>query len=197
MARIEVTVATLPWRAKKASSGGVAGRCTSPTATSPPRKTWPWSRKPVRNASLTDSTAAMEAVPSAMQRKKMRKPASPPRNSRRAKVQANASLCIGDDPPALQPHHPLTAFGQTVFMSDQEQGRAAFGIQAEHQLADRRAIDAVEIAGGLVGEQDLRPRRQRPGQGHALLFAAGQLRRIMSRPVGQAHGVKLAFRSRP
>ena len=40
-------------------------------------------------------------------------------------------------------------------------------------LADLR----VEGAEGLVEQEDLRPRRQGPGQGHALPLAAGELRR--------------------
>ncbi len=56
-------------------------------------------------------------------------------------------------------------------MCHQEQGGAAFGIERENQIGDARAGRAVQIAGGLVSEQDLRPRRQCARQRHALLLA--------------------------
>ena len=37
----------------------------------------------------------------------------------------------------------------------------------------------VEVAGGFIGQNDLGTRRQRPGDGDALLFTARELARIM------------------
>ena len=54
--------------------------------------------------------------------------------------------------------------------------------QAEHDLRRSR----VQVAGGLVGQQDGRVAHQRPGDGEALLLAAGQLVRPTGRGVGQA-----------
>ena len=45
---------------------------------------------------------------------------------------------------------------------------------------------AVEVAGGFVGEQDPRPRDERAGDRHALLFAAGQLARQVVQALAQA-----------
>ncbi len=44
-----------------------------------------------------------------------------------------------------------------------------------HELEDLGARGRVEVAGRLVGEQDGRTRRERPGDGDALLLAAGEL----------------------
>ena len=78
-------------------------------------------------------------------------------------------------------------------MRHQEQRGAAFGVQGEEQIGDARAGGAVEIAGGLVGEQDLRPRRQGAGQRHALLLAARQLAGIVIGAQDQPHGAQLAL----
>ena len=40
------------------------------------------------------------------------------------------------------------------------------------------AVSRVEVAGGLVGEQERGPVDQRAGDGHALLLAAGELRGV-------------------
>ena len=51
-----------------------------------------------------------------------------------------------------------------------------------HEREDLGAAAAVEVAGGLVREDDRRPADERPGHGHPLLLAAGQL----GRPVAEA-----------
>ena len=52
-------------------------------------------------------------------------------------------------------------------------------------------VALVEIAGRLVGNEDRRVGRQRAGQRHPLLLAAGQLRRIVVLPLAQADGGEL------
>ena len=49
-----------------------------------------------------------------------------------------------------------------------------------------RAV-AVEVAGGLVAEQERRVGHDGAGDGHALLLAAGELARLVLRAVGDAH----------
>ena len=63
-------------------------------------------------------------------------------------------------------------------------------MQAEEQVHDLLTVAGVEIAGGLVGEEDFRAGRQRPRYGDALLFAAGKLRREMVEPVAEANGLQ-------
>ena len=51
----------------------------------------------------------------------------------------------------------------------------------------------VEVAGGLVGQQQARLVDHRPGDGDPLALATRQLRRLVPGPVGQAHrGQQLA-----
>ena len=47
-------------------------------------------------------------------------------------------------------------------------------MQLSQQGEDRGARRAVEIASGLVGEDEVWPTDKRPGDGHALAFATGQ-----------------------
>jgi hypothetical protein len=54
--------------------------------------------------------------------------------------------------------------------------------EPEHLGARRR----VEVAGRLVGEDDLGPADERPGAGHALLLPPGQLGRSVREPVASA-----------
>ena len=51
-------------------------------------------------------------------------------------------------------------------------------------------VAGIQVAGGLVGEQQGRGGRQRPGQRHALLLAAGELVRIVPRARRQPHPVQ-------
>jgi hypothetical protein len=71
-------------------------------------------------------------------------------------------------------HH---GHGQAVLVDQAAQ-------QREHLPRGRR----VEGAGRLVGEDDLRPGDQRPGDGDALLLAARQLARPVPGPVSEADG---------
>ena len=58
--------------------------------------------------------------------------------------------------------------------------------QEGEDLGGRRR---VEVAGGLVAEDDVRPVHQRPRAGHALLLPAGQLRWLVRQPVAEAEDV--------
>ena len=55
------------------------------------------------------------------------------------------------------------------------------------QIEHRPPGAPVQRPGWLVGEYHLRPGHQRPGDGHPLLLAAGQLGRPAPCPVGQPH----------
>ena len=57
--------------------------------------------------------------------------------------------------------------------------------EAEHLVTAAR----VEVPGRLVGEHDLWSARERPGDGDALLLAAGELGRAVREPVAEADGV--------
>ena len=66
----------------------------------------------------------------------------------------------------------------------------------EQQFDDLPPGVVVEIAGGLVGEDDLGTRRQRAGDRHALLLAARQLARIMASGGGRGRRASASRRRR-
>ena len=59
-------------------------------------------------------------------------------------------------------------------MGDDDDGRAFGAGEAAEKLDDGRAGLAVEVAGGLIGQDDRRLVGERSGDGDALLFAAAQ-----------------------
>jgi len=63
-------------------------------------------------------------------------------------------------------------------------------MQRQQQVDDLRAGGTIEIAGRLIGQQDGRPTGERPGHGHALLLAAGQLDGVMSHAIGEPYGLE-------
>ena len=90
----------------------------------------------------------------------------------------------------LQGEHSVAALGQRAVVGHQYQGGAVLTVEGEQLLDNGFAGGRVEIAGGLIGKQQLRLHRKGAGQGHALLFAAGQLRGVMAQPLAQADGVE-------
>ena len=81
------------------------------------------------------------------------------------------------------------------------QRRAVLAIEPEHQVGDFDAGGAVEIAGGLVGHQQLRLAGERARDRDALLLAAGELARIVrrracARPTRSSHVRARALRRR-
>ena len=92
------------------------------------------------------------------------------------------------DSAGAQPHHPVAAPRQRGVVGDQDQRGVAFGVSGEQEVDDFAAGGLVEIAGGLVGDEDRRIGRQCPRQRDPLLFAAGKLRGIVVAPFGKADG---------
>jgi hypothetical protein len=69
-----------------------------------------------------------------------------------------------------------------------DQGGHALGADdGAEQAHDLLAGFLVELAGGLVGQQQLWPAGERAGDGDALLLAAGELARPLPGVIGQAH----------
>ena len=75
---------------------------------------------------------------------------------------------------------PIGPRGERLVMRHQHQCHAGLGAQRQQQLDDRRRIGAVEIAGRLVRQQQLRPVGEAAGDRHALALAAGQRKRQMA-----------------
>ena len=80
--------------------------------------------------------------------------------------------------------------GQFRRVGDEDERGVVTFAQAEEQVDDGRAVDRVEIAGGLVGEQDIGARGGGTGQRHALLFAAGELRGVVIDAAFEADGLQ-------
>ena len=71
-------------------------------------------------------------------------------------------------------------------MGDEDEGGAFDAVEVEEEVEDVRAVGGVEVAGGLVGEDDGRAQDEGAGEGDALLFAAGELDRVVVHAVGEA-----------
>ena len=71
-------------------------------------------------------------------------------------------------------------------VGDEDDGDALGAVELLEHLEDFLAGAGIEVAGRLVGEEHPRPVDQRSGDGHALLLAAGKLRRLVVDAVRQA-----------
>ena len=76
--------------------------------------------------------------------------------------------------------------GDFVLVRDQDD-RAALAVQLREERHDLLAGLGVEVAGGLVGQQDRGRIDQRPGNGHALALAAGEFVGLVQHAIEQAH----------
>ena len=86
---------------------------------------------------------------------------------------------------AHQDHSP-GELGDVGLVGDQHHGDPALA----ERLEDGQHFEAgvrIEIAGGLVAQDELRRADQRPGDGHALLLAARELVRGVVLAIGEAH----------
>src|SRR3954451_9165559 len=215
MARMEAIDDTRPRAVRNARSAAFASRWIREKAMSPPRMRRPsWASPSVSERAIED-TPAMAATPSAMQARKTPNPRKPPRNSRRAsrsvmgridgrgRGEAGRAPCMGVassrgrigrrlDPAGPQAHHAVAALGEVQVVGDEHQGRAALSFKPEQEPDDGVAGRLVEVAGRLVGEQERRIGHNRPGDRDALLFAAGQLRRIVMKPLAEPYGAQFA-----
>ena len=80
--------------------------------------------------------------------------------------------------------------GEALVVGDQHQGGAAFLVELEQQVADALAGVAVEVAGGLVGEQHVGFGGEGAGDGDALLLATGELARVVPQALAEADAIE-------
>jgi len=73
---------------------------------------------------------------------------------------------------------------------DHDERRAPRALEVEQEIEDRRRIDAVEIAGRLVGKDEGRVVDDAARDGDALALAAGKLVRQMRGALGKANGLE-------
>ena len=95
---------------------------------------------------------------------------STPLRMRRARASAS-----DDDRAVGEADDALGASGEREVVRHQDDGGARFAIERLEQLDDVRAGVAVEVAGGLVGEEHARRVAEGARDGDALLLAAGEL----------------------
>jgi hypothetical protein len=79
---------------------------------------------------------------------------------------------------------------QRLVVGHQHERALVLAVEREQELDDLRPGGGVEVAGGLVGQDEPRPQRQGPGDRHALLLAAGELGGVVVGAVGEPHGRK-------
>ena len=84
--------------------------------------------------------------------------------------------------------------GNVGLVRHQHNGQPAL-IQGLKNLHDLHRGAAIEVARGLVRQQDGGPVNQGASDSHPLLLAAGKLRRKMLHALAQAHKLQRLFRS--
>ena len=70
-------------------------------------------------------------------------------------------------------------------MGDEHERRPMMAVQRHEQLEDLRAVARVQVAGRLIGEEDLGTVRKGARDGDTLLFAASELRWIVMSALAQ------------
>src|SRR5882672_364800 len=137
----------------------------------------------VRLATATISaTASTRCSPARQSRPSMRDAS----RSTAAAFKRSAALIAGQ-PAGGKLELARTAPGNRLVVGHQQHRGAAFPVEREHERDDLLTGGGVEVAGGLVGEQQPRFGGEGARHRHALLLPAGQLPRIMFEPLGQAH----------
>ena len=91
-------------------------------------------------------------------------------------------------------HHALCKGSDVHVVGDHDDG-AALLVQLLEQGHHLPAGLLIQRAGGLVGQQDRGVAHQRPGDGHALLLAAGELVGVVVHAVGKAHALQHLLRA--
>ncbi len=84
----------------------------------------------------------------------------------------------------------VSGAGEAGIVRDDHEGDAVLGGEFHEDGHDFRAVAGVEIAGGLVGKEDFGFVDNGPGDGHALLFAAGKLGREVIGAIGETDPAK-------
>jgi hypothetical protein len=95
----------------------------------------------------------------------------------------------------VQADHSVHFRGEALVVRGDEGGTAFAADQVQEFAEDRVRGVLVEIASGLVGEEDGGLVDDGSGDGDALLLSAGQLRWTVVEPVGKAERAKQLLRT--
>ena len=96
-----------------------------------------------------------------------------------------------DDAAVLQVDAAIGAAADALVVRDHQDG-AALGVEVGEEIEHDLLVGGVEVAGGLVGEDDLGIVGEGAGNGDALLFAAGKLAGQVMGAIAQAYAVERA-----
>ena len=97
-------------------------------------------------------------------------------------VRGNHAVVKGDD--AFGP------VGQRRIVRHEHERTAVLAMQREQQINHALSRGAIQIAGGLVGQQNARPAGKRARHRHTLLLAARELRGIMAMAMSEPHRIQ-------
>ena len=89
----------------------------------------------------------------------------------------SALIAVAHDPAVAEDESAVAARGDARIVGGDEQREAMFGSQSVEYGDNLGAGMGIQVAGRLVGQYDARMIDERAGDRHALLLAAGQLRR--------------------
>jgi hypothetical protein len=93
---------------------------------------------------------------------------------------------IFNDPPVAKRHHAMRKIGDVTLVGNHYDGHAP-GIQLLQQSHHLTAGQRVQGPGRLIGKYQHRIVDQGARNGHALLLAAGELRRVVMAAFGQPY----------
>ena len=95
--------------------------------------------------------------------------------------------------PIGDPDDPFGGPGDVGVMGDQNNGDAFLFVESPEKFQHFFTGLGVEVAGGLIGEQDGGIIDQGPGNGHPLLLPAGELRRFVVQAIPQPYPLEQVF----
>ena len=85
----------------------------------------------------------------------------------------------------LQHNLPIRQLRQLFVVCDDEEGLFEGVAEDEEEVVEFARVLGVEVAGGLVGKDELGVVHQRPRHGNALLLATRQLGGLMPYPISK------------
>ena len=103
---------------------------------------------------------------------------------------------VSFDEPIGNADHAVGIRGHLGIVRHQDD-RDPFGIEGLEHLQDFDTGVRIQVAGGLVGQEQRRTVHQRPRNSHPLLLSAGHLRRLVVQPVAQPDPVQEQFSEPP
>ncbi len=90
----------------------------------------------------------------------------------------------------MQHDLPIRQLRQFFIVRDDEEGLLEGVSEDEEEVMELAGVLGVEVAGGLVGEDQLGVVHQRPGHGNALLLPSRQLRGLVPYPIRKFQKIK-------